>query len=171
MKPVSIATASKLTGKSIPTLYRHIKSGKLSAHPGDRGQERKLDVSELIRVYGEFVGVPDGDDNQKEKVDNQVIGRENHHKGLNGERQRYEERIQDLHEQIIFLRSEMLEMRKHQEKMMDNESKFLEIINQKLLPPPEKLPPESTVSAAWLLKEKKTKGKKSKGKKGKKGKR
>ena len=40
--------ASKLTGISVPTLYRHCSSGKLSK------TDSKIDTSELIRVYGEL---------------------------------------------------------------------------------------------------------------------
>jgi len=45
---VSVREASKLTGISVPTLYRHCSSGKLSK------TDSKIDTSELIRVYGEL---------------------------------------------------------------------------------------------------------------------
>jgi hypothetical protein len=48
MTLLSISEASKLTGKSIPTIYRHIKEGKLSK------SNDKIDKSELLRVYGAF---------------------------------------------------------------------------------------------------------------------
>ena len=48
MSYITVEKASILTGKSIPTIYRHIKSGKLSKH--DDG----IDTTELLRVYGPF---------------------------------------------------------------------------------------------------------------------
>jgi hypothetical protein len=50
MAIVSITKAVKLTGKSAPTIYRHIKQGKVSRTPDG------LDTSELLRVYGSLVG-------------------------------------------------------------------------------------------------------------------
>lgn len=47
MANVTITEAARLTGKSTQTLYRHIKSGKLSRLP-----DGSLDTSELMRVYG-----------------------------------------------------------------------------------------------------------------------
>lgn len=47
---VFINEAARLTGKSIPTLYRHINSGKLSQLP-----DKSFDTAELIRVYGKLI--------------------------------------------------------------------------------------------------------------------
>jgi hypothetical protein len=46
MAIVSVTEASKLTGKSIPTLYRHIKTGFVSK------TNDGIETSELMRVYG-----------------------------------------------------------------------------------------------------------------------
>ncbi|MGQ1734768.1 hypothetical protein ACT4VS_18185 (plasmid) [Acinetobacter baumannii] len=49
----TIQEAQKLTGKSRRTLYRDMAAGRLSWEPeGDSG--RRLETSELIRVYGEL---------------------------------------------------------------------------------------------------------------------
>lgn len=49
----TIHEAQKLTGKSRRTLYRDMAAGRLSWAPeGDSG--RRLETSELIRVYGEL---------------------------------------------------------------------------------------------------------------------
>lgn len=49
----TVQEAQKLTGKSRRTLYRDMASGRLSWEPeGD--QARRLETSELIRVYGEL---------------------------------------------------------------------------------------------------------------------
>ena len=49
----TITEAQKLTGKSRRTLYRDMATGRLSWEPeGDSA--RRLETSELIRVYGEL---------------------------------------------------------------------------------------------------------------------
>jgi TolA-binding protein len=49
MSLVTIAEAAKLTNQSTQTLYRHIRSGRLS-----RESNGKIQIVELIRVYGEL---------------------------------------------------------------------------------------------------------------------
>ena len=46
MAYVTIEEAAKLTGKSVQSLYRHIKQGKVSRH------QDGFDTAELMRVYG-----------------------------------------------------------------------------------------------------------------------
>lgn len=53
MSLISISEASELTGKSIPTIYRHVKDGKLTKI------DNKIDTAELLRVYGAFRGSTD----------------------------------------------------------------------------------------------------------------
>lgn len=53
MAQVSLSEAAKLTGKNRTTLYRYIKQGKLSKITDATGKE-KLDISELLRVFGAF---------------------------------------------------------------------------------------------------------------------
>lgn len=50
MKPLSASAAAKAVGKSIPTITRAIKSGKISAKSLDSGGY-EIDPSELFRVY------------------------------------------------------------------------------------------------------------------------
>ena len=45
---VTVIQATQLTGKSAPTIYRHLKQGKLSK------SGEGIDTTELIRVYGEL---------------------------------------------------------------------------------------------------------------------
>ncbi len=49
---IDIREASRLTGVSIATIYRHIKQGKLSKSTDG------FDVAELLRVYGAFKNQP-----------------------------------------------------------------------------------------------------------------
>ena len=46
MAYVTIEEAAKLTGKSVQSLYRHVKQGKVSKHHDG------FDTAELMRVYG-----------------------------------------------------------------------------------------------------------------------
>ena len=46
MAYVTIEEAAKLTGKSVQSLYRHVKQGKVSKHNDG------FDTAELMRVYG-----------------------------------------------------------------------------------------------------------------------
>ncbi|MFX1768093.1 DNA-binding protein [Paraburkholderia sp. A1RI-2L] len=53
MATVSISEAARLTGKSTKTLYRLASQGKLSLSLDENGA-KKVDTSELVRVFGEF---------------------------------------------------------------------------------------------------------------------
>ena len=55
MPKVSIAEAAKLTGRTRRTIDRHLKDGNLSCETDVNGV-RKIDVSELVRYYGELKG-------------------------------------------------------------------------------------------------------------------
>ena len=56
MALVTITKASHLAGLTRQSIYRHIKQGKVSAITQNDGT-RKIDTSELIRVYGEIKDV------------------------------------------------------------------------------------------------------------------
>lgn len=52
MPEFNLSQAARLYGKSRMTLHRHCDSGRLSSRLSDDGQ-RLIDLSELIRAYGE----------------------------------------------------------------------------------------------------------------------
>lgn len=52
MPELNATQAAKLYGKSRMTIWRYVTSGKLSSRVGGDGQ-RLIDLSELIRVFGE----------------------------------------------------------------------------------------------------------------------
>lgn len=52
MPELNATQAAKLYGKSRMTIWRYVTSGRLSSRIGDDGQ-RLIDLSELIRVFGE----------------------------------------------------------------------------------------------------------------------
>jgi hypothetical protein len=69
MAIVTLKDAGLLTGKGSATIYRHIKSGKLSKSGGG------VDTSELIRVYGalkEIISNDKGNNSQNEKKDSVI---------------------------------------------------------------------------------------------------
>ncbi|MDI2113965.1 hypothetical protein [Commensalibacter nepenthis] len=57
MPIVSISEAARLTGKSRRTLHRHIDAGRVSRSHTPSG-EQGIEISELIRVYGELKTQP-----------------------------------------------------------------------------------------------------------------
>ena len=64
MAYVTIEEAAKLTGKSVQSLYRHVKQGKVSKHNDG------FDTAELMRVYGALRNTTDTTINF-EKVSNE----------------------------------------------------------------------------------------------------
>ena len=71
MTIVTLKDAGLLTGKGSATIYRHIKSGKLSK-TGDG-----VDTSELIRVYGELKEIISSDKVDNSQIDKKDSAREN----------------------------------------------------------------------------------------------
>lgn len=69
MPIVSITKASKLSGKSVRTIHRHLANGRLSYVMTNNG--KGIDVSELIRSYGAIMtDMSDTDKNQMAGHDN-----------------------------------------------------------------------------------------------------
>ncbi|EAX6626028.1 DNA-binding protein [Salmonella enterica] len=57
MAQVSVTEAARLTGKNRATIHRYIKQGKLSQVTDATGS-KKVDTSELIRVFGALSATP-----------------------------------------------------------------------------------------------------------------
>jgi len=57
MALVSVTEAARLTGKNRATIHRYIKQGKLS-QISDATNTKKVDTSELIRVFGSLTATP-----------------------------------------------------------------------------------------------------------------
>ena len=53
MASINLSQAAKLVAKSRTTLWKYIKSGKLSVNRDSNGKPF-VDTSELIRVFGEL---------------------------------------------------------------------------------------------------------------------
>ena len=93
---VSISEASKLTGKSIPTLHRHTNSGKLSYSKNEKG-EKVVDISELERCYGTLKQAKS--DNQEN--DDLLAKRELEYQNLRQENDTLQKETDNLKSQLI----------------------------------------------------------------------
>ena len=122
MTEVSVTESMRLTGKSRPTLYRHIKSGKLSKNPNGT-----IDTSELRRVYGEFV-----------TNDNEVVTESSQNVTNNITQNEIDEtEIQHLKEQLEMLKSQLSKTETQLERSQKTEDRLLQVIENRLPPPDE----------------------------------
>lgn len=101
MSYISITEAAKVTGKSRPTIYRHIKEGRLSTAATHSG-EQQIDTSELLRVYGEFKNQP-----------SKAVNNENDSLHLREELERAASREEWLKKRIETLEEENAREREH----------------------------------------------------------
>ncbi len=85
MARIGITEASKITGKSIPTIYRYVQKGKLS-----KKSDGTFDTQELLRVFGEFKNPKTDDNHFVDIIDNQLLLK------LQGDNQLLQEIIADL---------------------------------------------------------------------------
>jgi hypothetical protein len=126
MTEISITEAMKLTGKSRPTLYRHIKTGKLS-----KTSNGGIDTSELRRVYGEFgtieTGVETKGVSKSIKIDTKSIS----------QIEKDETEIQHLKEQLEMLKTQLSKTEYQLERSQQKEDKLLQLIENRLPPPDE----------------------------------
>ena len=125
MAVVSITESVKLTGKSRQTIYRHIRTGKLSKT--DNG----IDTAELIRVYGEFV-TPDTANTPKSS-------NVTHHTDIAAELKKQDKvqemEVQHLKEQVELLKSQLTKTETQLERAQHKEDKLLQIIENRLEAP------------------------------------
>jgi len=126
MAEISITEAMKLTGKSRPTLYRHIKTGKLSKTPNGC-----IDTTELLRVYGEFKTL--NVTNEKEsvtktsKIDTKSIS----------QIEKDDTEIQHLKEQLEMVKTQLTKTENQLERSQKTEDRLLQVIENRLPPPDE----------------------------------
>jgi len=126
MSIVTVTKAIKLTGKSHATIYRHIKSGKLS-----KATDGGIDTAELIRVYGEFKP----EDSNKDKKETPKSIKLNVDEIYQQEKSDTE--IQHLKEQLETLKSQLSKTESQLERSQEKEDKLLQIIENRLPPPDE----------------------------------
>jgi len=125
MAVVSITESVKLTGKSRQTIYRHIRTGKLSKTGNG------IDTAELIRVYGEFV-TPDTENTPKSS-------NVTHHTDIAAELKKQDKvqemEVQHLKEQVELLKSQLTKTETQLERAQHKEDKLLQIIENRLEAP------------------------------------
>ena len=75
---VSLSQAAKMVGIQRSTLYRHIEEKPISVMK-EEGAHPKIDISELIRVYGDKVKLPNNNKSKSnnEEIDNRPIVSDN----------------------------------------------------------------------------------------------
>jgi hypothetical protein len=124
MARIGISEASKITGKSVPTLYRYVQNGKLS-----KKSDGKFDTNELLRVFGEF---------KNSEIDNHIDKFDNHELlKLQSDNQMLQEIIADL---------------KNDKRILQNDKENLQqTINhyQRLLPVLPAIPEDTNVAVKY----------------------
>jgi len=124
MAIVSRKEAGELTGKSHATIYRHLRSGKLSKMP-DGG----IDTAELLRVYGAFVS---GDETKDTTYTPEPI-RADIEQIYQKDKSDIELKL--MREQIDLLKQQLAKTETLLEHSQEQGDKFLQIIGNQLPPP------------------------------------
>jgi flagellar motility protein MotE (MotC chaperone) len=120
MARITISEAARHGYAARPTIYRHIKSGKLSII--EEGDQKLIDVVELVRVYGE----PGGKKAQDGAADAQVAVLESERDRLKGDLERMEARLREAEEET---RAEREKAEKERDRLLgivENAQKQLE---------------------------------------------
>jgi len=118
---VSVSKAALLTGKSNPTIYRHIKQGKLS-----KSSNGLIDTAELMRVYGDLKDIIETNENQN--IVSMLHTDTDNEKWLKSQ-------IESLQNQLKELKTESIEREKRlmaliENKASSNESIFAKLFNK-----------------------------------------
>ena len=113
MALLTISKAAKTVGKPRSTIYKHIKNGTLSATKDSAGN-RRIDTSELARVYGYYK--PDTEPTVASNTDVDIVI--------------LESKIQALEAQNRLLEREL-------EAAKDRENKLMGLLETRLLEPPK----------------------------------
>ena len=137
MTVFSISAAARATGVDRTTIYRAIKSGRLSATTTATG-ERGIDLAELLRVFGPLPQAQQGEDvalphsaTPEHTADATLI------KVLQEQLQQANEREQQAQER----EARLLTMLETAQQVLQAEQQARRDLEQKLLPPPPP-PPE-----------------------------
>jgi len=111
MAIVSISEAARLTKKSRTTIHRYIKTGKLSMC-SDSEHKQGIDISELIRVFGEIQNVLNehNENETNEQNETTIITHKDQRKieHLSQENEQLKKQIELLHDHVSSLKQAML---------------------------------------------------------------
>jgi len=119
MALVTITKASHLAGLTRQSIYRHIKQGKVSAITQNDGT-KKIDTSELLRVYGEIKDF--NDDNVTMVTGNKVSKAVTSDVNI----ELFEYKIEQLEKQLKASEA-------REQKVLDNQDKLLDTIQSQSL--------------------------------------
>jgi hypothetical protein len=122
MPIVSRKEAMKLTGKSHATIYRHLRSGKLS-----KNSDGGIDTSELLRVYGPFVSTDTNDthiDTEPSVVEMYQL-------------EKSDTETKMLKDQIEMLKSQLTDTKIQLERSQQKEDKLFNLLENRLPAPNE----------------------------------
>ena len=117
MTRYSISKAAIVAGKSRVTIQRHIKNGKLSCTVDTNGN-KFIDVSELIRAYGEI----NVDDTGKKQLQKNIVM--HHDTGEN-----YTE-IRVLQEQVKSLKEQLGEEKERSAELKEEKARLLGLVEK-----------------------------------------
>lgn len=135
---LTVTEASKLYKKQRKTLYRHIEKGQLSCTTQADGNKR-LDLSELIRVYGE----PPSTDTSKNTTRN-----ESGTHGDTGQKQQNDTRIEALIDELKTAHASEREAwaaaRANDQALLDARQEIIDM-QRRLLPSPD----QATRNRPW----------------------
>lgn len=111
MSIVSISKAARLTSKSRTTIHRYIKTGKLSMCT-DLNNKQGIDISELIRVFGEIKSTPNEQivrvQNEHKLTQNETSNEHVKNEVLMHENKQLKKQIELLHDHVNSLKQAML---------------------------------------------------------------
>ena len=110
MAIVSISKAAKLTNKSRTTKHRYIKEGKLSMC-SDATHKNGIDVSELLRVFGEIkdeTKAVHGEQSLTDQHEHNITQQDNKNEQLKFENEQLKQQIELLHDHVNSLKRAML---------------------------------------------------------------
>lgn len=116
----NLSEASKMVGVSRTTLYKKIQRGLLSASV-DREGNRIIEVSELIRVFGELKEYPRGSSLPGQR-------KEGSPQGYDGSL------VEALRDQIALLKEQVGTLREELMAARERESRFLDLLERKQVP-------------------------------------
>lgn len=126
MARITISAAARQGYAARPTIYRHIKSGKISVV--EEGDQKLLDVAELVRVYGE----PGGKKANDGAGNVQVAVLESERDRLKGDLERMQARLREAEDEVKAEREKAEKERDRLLGIVENAQKQLEDQRQKV---------------------------------------
>ena len=130
MAQLNMTDAAKTAGISRNTLYKKIKKGVISV-TYDRQQNRVIDTSELVRVFGELQGMTGDDSNGLRYPQHQVTSEED---TVNTGGDTTDKRVlEELKARVTDLQATIQRMQLEAEQSREREQRLLGLLETRLL--------------------------------------